>query len=412
MKKLTALLILLLCMVMFGGFSAFAEAETSEIVLRGWNEEDGYQYIQLGYYPFYSDGTYAPITWRILNINENVALLQSVYALDAYDGNKYTHPTEIYAGFFNAFKYTTQFERLVTLSDTVLSVPDLSNTSFGFDADTTNSRTRSVMATPYAAKKGLPTENEYVSYWTYEGDSVKKITPAGSVLPVSFTSTLAVVPSITISTKALELDKGTGTLSDPYASSKSEIALWLKENMFFSLEDSEPVSLHNYNRNTIKTYTGPGTRYYRTPNSQITSRTASVRVLAREGRWYMIEYKTGGANSKKLLKTAWIHESDLQVSTKDRYTVEAAAYLPEFNLSGYISEPTDLYDDVDMVRDPLYTLWENQQISFLGYTLINGYSMAYIETEIYNKPVRGFVPLSNIELESYNIDQLTNMIGK
>jgi len=188
--------------------------------------------------------------------------------------------------------------------------------------------------------------------------------------------------------------------------------MWMEKNMFFDLQGGETVTIKNYNRRKLLTYSGPGVQYYRQPNSQINVRTAAVKLLAREGRWVLIEYKTGGGNARRLPKTAWIHEGDLGTSQGMKQAVARADSLPEFNISGTMAEQTELYDDVDMVRDPLYTLWEGQEIDFLGYTYINHMSMAYIETEIYNKPVRGYVPIASIELDEYEIDNLLTMIGE
>jgi len=410
LKKFLLLLVLTLCLLTPG---ALAQEDGSDVIqLRGYSETDGYQYVQIGYYPYYSDGTLAPVLWRVLDVQQNSVLLQSVYALDAYYGNKYSDPFSIYSDFDSFFTHTSQFERRVILIDSTLSAADLCSEEYGFSAETGNHRSRSVKPTPFAAAKGLPTEDEYVSYWTYEGNSVRRVTPAGSILPVNYASTLAVVPTISIGVDELHMDKGSGTMDDPYASTASEISMWMEKNMFFDLQGGETVTIKNYNRRKLLTYSGPGVQYYRQPNSQINVRTAAVKLLAREGRWVLIEYKTGGGNARRLPKTAWIHEGDLGTSQGMKQAVARADSLPEFNISGTMAEQTELYDDVDMVRDPLYTLWEGQEIDFLGYTYINHMSMAYIETEIYNKPVRGYVPIASIELDEYEIDNLLTMIGE
>ena len=141
-----------------------------------------------------------------------------------------------------------------------------------------------------------------------------------------------------------------------------------------------------------------------------TNRKVSVRLLAKEADWYMIEYKAGFGSGKKLLKTAWIHASD--VRSLSGYQGLDPASLPEFNIPGRMSEQADLHDDLDRLRDPLYTLWEDQEIEFLGYTRVNNVSYAYIETSIFDQPARGFVPLSSIQLDEYEVQQLMNMVGK
>jgi hypothetical protein len=279
---------------------------------------------------------------------------------------------------------------------------------FGFENHKGNSLTRMMKPTPYAAANKLPTENSYVSYWTFEGSKVSKVQPAGALYAVNHTSQLAVVPTLSVDVEALELDGGSGTLEDPYTNSRAALSLWLRQNMFFDFKNCPEMTLVT-KYDVAETYTGPGVNYYRSHRSQIGAGRLSVRVLAKEADWFMVEYKAGFGSEKKRLKTAWIHRSE--IGSLHMWHLNGLATMPEFNIPGTMAQQADLHDDLDRMREPLYTLWEGQQIEFLGYTLVSGVSYAYVETTIFDQPARGFVPLESILLDEYEIEKILNMIG-
>ena len=52
--------------------------------LRGYNKaEGGYQYVQVGSYPYEEDGTVAPVVWRVLSVEDQHAILMSDMILDS-----------------------------------------------------------------------------------------------------------------------------------------------------------------------------------------------------------------------------------------------------------------------------------------------------------------------------------------
>ena len=369
--------------------------------------------MEYGYYPYYSDGTPAPILWRVLDVRQNTALLQSVYALDACYANRYSSLWTIDSVFISSSfsMYNSQTERMMLLANGMLSTADLHNEAFGFSAGSGNDYTRRVEPTPYAASKGLKLEDGYTGYWCFENNTPCRVTPAGSVLKLNYAMTLGVVPTITVDVYDLRMDRGTGTFDDPYSNSESELSLWLWMNMFFDVENAPTVTIDNPRHETRYTYSGPGTHYYRDSVSAINTHRLDVRLLAREGRWAMIEYKAYSTNKKLQSKTAWILESDFGHSGSAEQYLPTAYLLPEFNLTAKTTRQVNLHDDFSMIRMPLYTLWAGQEVDFLGYTCIHSQALAYVETEIYNQPVRGFVPLDCIALNEYDIDRLLNRIG-
>ena len=92
-RKLISLLIILV-LVSVCPFSAAEQGPSaSEMVdecgLRSWNQSAGWQYVIMGYYPYESDGTRAPVLWQVLSVENGKALLYTTYIIDAHQ------PTEV-----------------------------------------------------------------------------------------------------------------------------------------------------------------------------------------------------------------------------------------------------------------------------------------------------------------------------
>lgn len=51
--------------------------------LRGWNSRQGYQYVAMGTYPYYENGTRAPVIWRVLAVEDGKAFLLTEYVIGA-----------------------------------------------------------------------------------------------------------------------------------------------------------------------------------------------------------------------------------------------------------------------------------------------------------------------------------------
>ncbi len=54
-----------------------------EVALRGYVKGNGWQFVNLGEYPYEKDGTPAPVMWRILDITDGKALLLTEKIIDA-----------------------------------------------------------------------------------------------------------------------------------------------------------------------------------------------------------------------------------------------------------------------------------------------------------------------------------------
>lgn len=71
---------LLVCLCILFLLPAMALSSAS---LCGFVKGSGYQYAVLGQYPYESDGTPAPVLWRILDVRDGAALLLTEYVIDA-----------------------------------------------------------------------------------------------------------------------------------------------------------------------------------------------------------------------------------------------------------------------------------------------------------------------------------------
>ena len=96
---------MLVLVMMLGACAAAQEPFT----LRGYDQKEGYQYVQLGEFPQDADGTVRPILWRVLSADNTQAYLLSEYILF----NNRVHPDDKeYIAFEAAFNQTEMFQLL------------------------------------------------------------------------------------------------------------------------------------------------------------------------------------------------------------------------------------------------------------------------------------------------------------
>lgn len=152
LRRMTALLLALIC---FCGANALADGFTvttggqtdAQRLVRGYDADEGYIYVNYGRYPYYEDGTVAPILWRVLGVEEDDwALLLTEYVIDFAMYN--TEKVNIYEWKGNTIYHTLNDEmRLVMFTDEELSAvryseekgwlyyldnEDYRNTAYGF----------------------------------------------------------------------------------------------------------------------------------------------------------------------------------------------------------------------------------------------------------------------------------------
>lgn len=407
LKKAFACLLAMLVLIICSAAFVFSFAEET-IELKGFEDSGEYQFIQMGYYPHNSMGLEKPILWRVLSVSDDIALLRSEYAIDIYEGDKSTSEEYVLSG-IRRRALGTYLERGAVLTSSIPSEADLTSSFYGYDRKTIN-QMRRVEATPYIASNGALVENGYAAYWTYNGGKMSYVSPNGGIVKVKRPMKLGVVPMVTVSIERLYLNEGTGTKQDPYRSTYSERNLWFEYCMriFFAERKRD---FDRPGRGRIDVYTGPGEDYY-LPNWSFVdkgARMSDVSVLAREGSWVLVEFeapltgKYGKKQHDKYRKTGWVYEKP-----DARYQGDwAFDVLPKNTVSAYASQDALLYDNRELVGQPLYILEEDREVTLFGYTEHNDILLGYVEAEIYDQKARGFVRLSQLKSDEYDFEFLT-----
>ena len=389
MKKLLAL-IAVLCQLVSCVPALADPAAAPAIVLKPYSVDDGYTYVEYGYYPYESNGALAPILWRVVNVAGESVTLVSEYAIDAYRGNRYhsvNHVTER----FNDKKNLSTHESNNMLSAGSMSNADVKNADFGY----TDHLSRRVKATPYAALRNLPTEDGYVAYWVRNNGLLGYVTARGDVMKVSHAMTLGVVPMVTVSISEMMLDGGSGTMDDPYYSSVNARNIWLEENLYTTFGE-KMETVRRLASGSVQVYTGPGNQYYAFSDSML-KKGKKITILAVEGSWMLVEYQTGKSRNYEFA-TGYIPVRSMYGTD---VTFNETPSLPMCSVDATIKRDCDLFDDRFCISAPIYRLWSGNSVKLLGIVYNNYTTLAYIETSMYDQPVRGFVNFYDLQLDDY-----------
>ncbi len=148
--------------------------------LRSWNLASGYQYVIMGYYPYYKDESKAPVLWQVLSVEDGKALLLTTYIIDAHqpkeisdkkiaDAHKYPEITDYGETDLNRWLNDTMIEDLLSDEPVLAAVTEekygrlypltdseLMNEDYGFTYQRFYEvRSRWAYATPYTLNKKL-----------------------------------------------------------------------------------------------------------------------------------------------------------------------------------------------------------------------------------------------------------------
>ena len=260
MKK-TAFSALLAALCLLMALPAAAQEQ-----LRGYDKKAGYQYIAFGSFPQEADGTVHPILWRVLDVNDEYAYLLSEYVLF---GNRIDPDDVYYQDIKGDFSKTEMFrllngpfdgdpipleeqkalnekerlgyayiaptcfadtaftdtEKAMLIEDEALgkvflaSADDLKNKDYGF----TSSKARQAYGTAYAYETGLfEYQNHTSPYWTRSQSVSYKYATRCTKVDGDLGYIRCVVmnegcrPAIRLSSEALTIAAGSGTMEDPF----------------------------------------------------------------------------------------------------------------------------------------------------------------------------------------------------
>lgn len=398
MKKrvVWAAMLLLAALLMCG--CAYAQDSGVSVELKGYTPGGEFEYVQLGYFPFTSGGGEQPVLWRVLSVEDDIALLRSEYAIDVYEGDKHTHEDQVLDN-VTCKILGTYMELSSITTGSIPSEFDLNSDFYGYSTDSVSDR-RKVKATPYAASRGVLMEKGYAGYWSYKGGRITSVSPNGGFVSIKRPMALGVVPMITASVSELRLNRGSGTMADPYRSTYSARDIWFERNMRISFIE-HLRDRHNPYRKKIPVYTGPGEDYYQPEDNVLHKQSGGLNVLGREGSWLLIEYHVGDNR----YRTGYVYDKLVIEEGDDWWHYWSA--LPNKAIPALTTQEAMLYEDRNLMGQPLYVFEMGRDVTLLGYLQHKGVMLAYVEAEIYDQKARGFMRLECIEPEGYDIGFMT-----
>lgn len=241
MRKKLILILLALCLLPL--------AAQGEPAMRGWQKGEGYQYAILGTYPYEKDGTEKPVLWRILEVQDNQALLLTEYVIDTSQVIFETDKTVIEKKTYRRISSYEESDLYVHMNTTVLdtllgddllrdalieepgggklfimNTMQFLNPDYGFSATRWNEqRSRWTGGTPYALSRGLYAENSRQStYWvsdikSADGYMMQLVGFNGHLSYGGYTRTnVGIRPSVRLDLTRLTVTGGNGSMESPF----------------------------------------------------------------------------------------------------------------------------------------------------------------------------------------------------
>lgn len=201
-------------------------------VLKGWNSENGYQYVLMG--EFQQDyGDKQPILWRVLYTERNKALLLSEVILDTrpYDDNSNNWETSEIREWLNNDFYFSAFsekEKNAIIQNNTLgniflpSKEELTEARFGFNKSIDKKdKNRVAFSSTYALDNSLWTNDELgsSSYYTRteRKENLYLVCSEGNLLVASVNrDNVGIRPAMWVNIDDLPFSHGDGTIIYPY----------------------------------------------------------------------------------------------------------------------------------------------------------------------------------------------------
>lgn len=248
-RRLLVLLMMLALLISFAvpalaaDYTIERSPETdAERLLRGWDSEAGYVYMEFGRYPFERDGTVKPCLWRVLALENGCVFLLNEYVVDnfRFHTEKVDQPDwpdyELYTT-MNTIMLDTMFtpEEQAALHDIgnrgrlfILDNKEFMTNKYGFRAILTKPEAERICwGTPYGISRGVfvnrsDGSNGAAWYWsrtcrhTAAGGYEHIIGYNGHISMAGFLREGGVRPACFVDMTMLDHVSGSGTLEDPY----------------------------------------------------------------------------------------------------------------------------------------------------------------------------------------------------
>ena len=244
MKRLSVILAALVLL----GLSASACAETG---IRGSLKGSGYQYVQLGEYPYERDGTKAPVLWRVLSSDDGKLLMMTEQIVDTCQVIEETDKKVIEKRTYRRIADYIESDMIAYMNDAFvdtlmgdnplraamcdfegrgvvfpLDSSEVTVVEYGFTKEIWNAqKTRQATGTPYAIKaRGLYVDSSINKspYWVAtikaeDGYMMQIVGYNGHLSWGAYTRVnIGVRPCVYLDDTLLSIESGAGTKDDPY----------------------------------------------------------------------------------------------------------------------------------------------------------------------------------------------------
>ena len=245
---------LLLLLLVFCFSTAAAEG------LRGYNKEmGGYQYLQLGTYPYEQDGQVAPVLWRVLEVKDQEALLMTEYVIECKqvtfidnekDREKHNYPdlTDFQdsdlAKWLNSdmiFSMFAEDPMINAVKETergklwLLDYDELTRIDWGFEKGVWGKKlkTRRAYTTPYAQKSGVYVDRSTgtCSWWVgtlrYKSGKKRWLASVDGHISVGFFGrvNVGIRPAMRVDLDRIGIVSGAGTKDDPFIAEYQDVSV-------------------------------------------------------------------------------------------------------------------------------------------------------------------------------------------
>lgn len=139
---------------------------------------------------------------------------------------------------------------------------------------------------------------------------------------------------------------------------------------------------------SIAVYSAPSTKAWRGANNKAkVSTNGDVWAAGWDGDWLLIYYET----SKGSVRAGYISGS------KFKDDMSAYGQLEFAGTQATVTEKCSLTDDITRLTSSITKISAGKQVVYLAPCFIEGNALAYIETKVSGKTVRGFIPMDCLD---------------
>ena len=144
-------------------------------------------------------------------------------------------------------------------------------------------------------------------------------------------------------------------------------------------------------------YAGPGNAYMKLANGGAVVQAQVFRYAGKEGNWLMIRYQ----NSRKQMRYGYIDMSEYSDLLADVPTLVFDSYD-----AVVVRQRVALWDSLmDSTMGAVVMLEGGTHVTYLGTYVEGSMAMAYVELQLYGQMLRGFMSLSDIQVNQTIVEE-------